>query len=181
MSQGSLEWTSSWVVPSKTTLPSLRTRNFVLSSMPSFGMGSIFAGLLVEAVSGEEEGVLQAMGDQQRRGMGDVALLDDEFDDGGGGDGVEAAGGGVVEDQVGLGDDGAGDGDAAPHASGEFGRELLDGVFELDELERFDHAVVSLFFRDAIFVEAVGDVVFNGEGVEEGGLLEDHADAARGA
>ena len=29
---------------------------------------------------------------------------------------------------------------------------------------------------DAFFVEAVGDVVFDVEGVEEGGLLEDHAD-----
>ena len=84
---------------------------------------------------GEGEGVLQAMGDEQGGGVGDVALLDDELDDGGGGDGVEAAGGGVVEDEVGVGDDGAGDGDAAAHAAGELGGEFGDGVFELDELE----------------------------------------------
>ena len=123
-----MEWTSSWVVPSKTTLPSLRTRNLVLSSMPLLGMRSILPVGGVEAVHGEGEGVLEAVGDEERGGVGDVALLDDEFDDGGGGDGVEAAGGGVVEDEVGFGDDGAGDGDAAAHASGELGGELVDGA-----------------------------------------------------
>ena len=44
-------------------------------------------------------------------------------------------------------------------------------------MEGFHDAFVSLFFRDVLFVEAIGDVVFDGEGVEEGGLLEDHADA----
>ena len=41
------------------------------------------AGLLVEAVCSQEEGVLQAVGDQQRCGVGYVALLDDQIDDGG--------------------------------------------------------------------------------------------------
>ncbi len=39
------------------------------------------AGLLVEAVRGQPEGVLQAVGDDQRRGLRDVALLDDQVDD----------------------------------------------------------------------------------------------------
>jgi len=134
--------------------------------------------LRIEAAAGEEVGVLNAMGDDERGGLGDVALFDDEVDDGGGGDGVEAAGGGVVKDEVGIGDDGAGDGDAAAHSSGEFGGELFDGVFEGDELERFDDAAVDLLLGDVIFVKAVGDVVTDGEGVEEGRLLEDHADAA---
>lgn len=126
-----------------------------------------FFGLLVEAAAGEEVCVLNAMGDDERGGLGDVALFDDEVDDGGGGDGIEAAGGGVVEDEVGIGDDGAGDGDAATHSAGEFGGELLDCVFERYELERFDDAAVDLLFGDVIFVEAVGDVVADGEGVEE--------------
>lgn len=42
------------------------------------------------AVRGEHEGVLQAVRDQERGGVGGIALLDDEFDDGGGGDGIEA-------------------------------------------------------------------------------------------
>lgn len=41
------------------------------------------SGLLVEAVSGEEEGILQAMSNDQRCGVGNVALLDDEIDDSG--------------------------------------------------------------------------------------------------
>lgn len=41
------------------------------------------SGLLVKAVSGEEEGVLQAMGDDQRCCVSDVALLDDKINDGG--------------------------------------------------------------------------------------------------
>ena len=134
--------------------------------------------LRIEAAAGEEVGVLNAMSDDERSSLGDVALFDDEVDDGGGGDGVEAAGGGVVEDEIGMGDDGAGDGDAAAHSSGEFGRDLIDGVFEGDELERFDDAAVDLLLGDVIFVKAVGDVVTDGEGVEEGRLLEDHADAA---
>jgi hypothetical protein len=137
-----------------------------------------FAGFFVEAASGEEVCVLDAVGDDEGGGLGDVALLDDEVDDGGGGDGIKAAGGGVVEDEVGVGDDGAGDGDAATHTAGELGGKLLEGVFEFDEAEGFDDAGVHLFFGGAVFVEAVGDVVADGEGVEEGGLLKDHADAA---
>ena len=135
------------------------------------------AGGGVEAVHGEGEGVLQAVGDEERGGVGGVALLDDEVDDGGGGDWVEAAGGGVVEDEVGFGDDGAGDGDAAAHASGELGGELVDGVGELDELEDLFDAGAGLRFGDVVLVEAVGYVVFDRERIEEGGLLEDHADA----
>ena len=41
------------------------------------------SGLLIESVSGEEKGVLQAMGDDQGGCVGDVPLLDDEIDDGG--------------------------------------------------------------------------------------------------
>jgi hypothetical protein len=131
----------------------------------------------VEAVHGEGEGVLEAVGDEERGSVGCIALLDDEVDDGGGGDGIEAAGGGVVQDEVGLGDDGAGDGDAATHAAGELGWELVDGLGELDELEDLFGAGASFGLGDVLFFQAVGDVVFDGERVEEGGLLEDHADA----
>ena len=37
----------------------------------------------VPAVRGQGEGVLQAVRDEQRSGAGDVALLDDQLDDGG--------------------------------------------------------------------------------------------------
>ena len=44
-------------------------------------------------------------------------------------------------------------------------------------LKGLDDALVGLFFGDLLFVEAVGHVVFDGEGVEERGFLKDHADA----
>src|ERR1700687_2371662 len=40
-----------------------------------------FSCLRVEMVSGQKEGVLQAVGDQQRCGVADVALLDNKVDD----------------------------------------------------------------------------------------------------
>jgi len=49
-------------------------------------------------------------------------------------------------------------------------------LLELDELQRFDDARVGLLFRDVLLVQAVGDVVLDGEGVEESGLLKDHPD-----
>ena len=136
-----------------------------------------FSSLLVEAVSSEEEGVLQAVCDQERGGVGYVALLDDKVDDCGRGYGVEAAGGRVVKDEIRLGDDGTSDGDAASHAAGELWGEFCDGVFELYESEYFDDPVVSLFFGNPIFVEAIGHVVLHGEGIKESGLLKDHADS----
>ena len=133
-------------------------------------------GGLVEAVRGEGKGVLQTVRDEQRGGAGDVTLLDDEFDDGGGGDGVQAAGGAVVEQELGAGDDGARDRNAAAHAAGELGGELVDGFFEFDEVKGFDDAFVGFFFGHLFFVKPVRDVVFDAEGVEEGAFLEDHAD-----
>jgi hypothetical protein len=134
------------------------------------------SGLLIETVSGQEEGVLQAMRDYQRRCVADVALFDDEIDDGGRCDGIESTGGGVVKDEVRLGDDGAGDGDAASHSAGELGRKLRDRLLEFNESEGLDDSLVCLFFGDVLFVEAIGHVVFYGEGIEECRLLKDHAD-----
>src|SRR5277367_1485410 len=47
------------------------------------GDGFDLSGLLVEAVSGQEKGVLKAVSDHERCRVGDVALLDDKIDDGG--------------------------------------------------------------------------------------------------
>lgn len=53
-----------------------------------FGDGLHAVGGGVIAVGGEDEGVLEAVGDDEGGGVLDVALLHDELDDGGGGDGV---------------------------------------------------------------------------------------------
>jgi hypothetical protein len=98
----------------------------------------------IEAVGAEGESVLQAVGDEDGRGAVDVALLHDQLDDGGGGDGVEAAGGRVVEHELGLMDEGAGDGDATPHAAGEAAGKEREGLVELDKFERLvDAASIS--------------------------------------
>ena len=132
---------------------------------------------LVEAVGGHHKCILQPVRHQQGAGVEDVALLDHQLDDGGRGDGVEAAGGRVVEQQVRLGDDGAGDGHAAAHASGELRGVLVDGVIELDEAQHLENAAVDLLGRDVLFDQPVGDVVADGHRVEERAFLEDHADA----
>ena len=75
------------------------------------------AGVFTEAVTSEQECVLQAMSHEDGAGSGDVPLLDDQIDDRRGCDGVEAAGRRIVQNQFRLSDDGAGDGNTAPHAS----------------------------------------------------------------
>ena len=109
--------------------------------------------------------------------MVDVALLDDELNDGGGGDGVEAAGGRVVEQQIGMIDEGAGDGDAALHASGEAGGKEGEGLLEADEGEGFVDAGVDFVVGDEFLNQLIADIVADGEGVKESAFLEDHADA----
>jgi len=84
----------------------------------AFGEGDHVAEGGVEVVAAEGEGVLEAVGYEQGGYAEEVALLHDQLNDGGGGDGIEAAGGRVVEDELGLVDEGAGDGDAALHAAG---------------------------------------------------------------
>jgi len=65
--------------------PSLSMRNFMPGSMPWSGPSLGIATSLWRRRSDgcEGEGILQAMGDQQRCAVGDVALLHDQLDDGG--------------------------------------------------------------------------------------------------
>jgi hypothetical protein len=107
----------------------------------------------------------------------DVALLDDQFDDGGGGEGVEAAGGRVVEQQLGLADEGAGDGHAAAHSAGEAGREEVEGLLQLDKAQGIADAAVDFVVGNPLLNQLVGHVVADGERVEERALLKDHAGA----
>jgi len=55
---------------------------------------------------------------------------------------------------------------------------LIERVLELDESQDFSDALIHLGFIDAIFSEAVGDVVGNRHGIEESAFLEDEADLA---
>ena len=111
---------------------------------------------------GQGEAVLEAMGGEQRGNTVDIAEAEDEADDGLRGDGVEAGGRGIVEDDGRTSDEGAGDGDSAPHPAGEFGRKRVDGVGELDEAEDFFNERLDFLIAKAIFVETVGDVLTDG-------------------
>ncbi len=59
----------------------------------------------------------------------------EEGEDFGGAGGVEVSGGFVGEDEVGIGDDGAGDGDALLLSAGELAGEVVEPVAEADEVE----------------------------------------------
>lgn len=94
-------------------------------------------------------------------------------------DGIDHGGGLVVEDALGLGGEGTGDGDGAAVAGGEVGGEVVFVVGEVDHIEEpaDDLPAVGLV---VIFAELEGeeDVLADGEGIEEGAALEDHGDFA---
>src|SRR5258707_3862731 len=127
---------------------------------------------------GKSEAVLEAMGGEQGGDAIDVAKTKDEADDGLRGDRVETGGRRIVEDDGRASDERAGDGDAAAHATGEFGRKRVNGVGEFDEMEDFFYARLDFIFVDAVFVKAVGNIFADGQGVEEGAFLKDEADLA---
>jgi hypothetical protein len=130
---------------------------------------------------GESKAILEAMGGEQGGDAVDVAQAEDETDDGLRSDGVKAGGRRIVEHDGRTGDQGAGDRDAATHAAGEFGGKQVAGVAKFDEAEDFFDARSDLVFVETIFLETVGDVFTDCEGVEEGTFLEDKADLAAGS
>src|ERR1700722_10509705 len=118
---------------------------------------AIFGGL--ETMAAHGECILQTMGDEHGRRVIDVALFDDQFNDGGGGDGVETAGGGIVKKQLGVVDECACDGDAAPHATGEASGIKAEALLEPYESQRLAHAHVDFIVGDSFLNELVGEVV----------------------
>jgi hypothetical protein len=127
---------------------------------------------------GEGEAVLEAMRGEQGGDAIDIAKAKDEADDGLRGDGVEARGRRIVENDGRAADESARDGDAAAHATGEFGRKRVGGLGEFDETEDFFYARLDFLFVHAVFVEAIGDVFAHSKGVEERAFLKDEADLA---
>src|SRR5690349_10144896 len=105
---------------------------------------------------GQGEAVLEAMGGEKSGDPVNIAEAEDEADDGLRSDGIEAGGGRVVENDGGTGDKGTGDGDATPHAAGEFGRQQIEGVSQLHEAEDFANARLDFVRVNTIFVKAIG-------------------------
>jgi hypothetical protein len=107
-----------------------------------------------------------------------VAQAHDESDDRLRSDGVESCGGRIVEHDRRPIDQSAGDGDAAAHATGKFGREFIDGVFHLYEAERFADVQFDLIFGHVFFAKTEGYVVGDVERIEERAFLKYEADVA---
>jgi hypothetical protein len=92
--------------------------------------------------------------------------------------GVEFAGRFIVEEELGIGDEGAGDGGAFFHAAGEFAWVAVFVVLEVDEFEFLADDFGDFGGRlEAMFAEVEADVFADGEGPEECAGLEDHGHA----
>ena len=83
----------------------------------------------------------------------------------------------VVEHDLGFADQGPRQRHAPLHAARQFGRSLVDRVFQTDESEAFAHALLDFLFVCSHFVESVRDVFADGQRIEESGFLKHHADS----
>jgi hypothetical protein len=99
-----------------------------------------------------------------------------KFEDVFGALGVEVAGRFVGEDEVGVGDDGAGDGDALFLAAGELAGEVVHAVFEANEFEGGGGVFFALLAGEGGELEGEFDVFEGGENGDEVEGLEDEAE-----
>ena len=121
------------------------------------------------------------MGDEERSHAGAAVQAQDLLADDDGGEGVQLAGGFIIEDELGLDDEGAGDGGAFFHAAGEFGGRLVDGVGEADIRQFLPHDGADLLRRfQPVFAEVEAHVFADGQGAQEGAGLEDEGHAVFG-
>ena len=106
--------------------------------------------------------------------------VEEEIDDGGATVRVQVAGGFVGEDDAGIIDEGAGDGDALLFAAAELGGEVVEAVGKAHAFEEGDGGIPAFGFSDEGGEE---DVLESGEFGEEKVGLEDeaHAGIAQGA
>ena len=127
-------------------------------------------------LEGEFGGDGRGMGDDDEDALHILLQVGEEAEDVPGGGFVEVTGGFVAEEEFGVADEGAGDGDALFFAAGELGGEVVDAGGEADAVDEFlgadDEAVFA--FAD----EGGGEDVFqDGALGEEAMVLEDEADA----
>src|SRR5699024_3607658 len=89
--------------------------------------------------------------------------------------GIEVAGGFVGEEEVGVGDDGAGDGDALFLAAGELAGEVVEAVAQAHEVEGGRGVFAAAGAGEAGEFEGQFDVLQGGQHGDEVERLEDEA------
>lgn len=139
-----------------------------------FGGGNFVKAAVEEEADavGEAAGLEDVVGDDDDGGAPILVGLEDDVFDEADVVGVEVGGGFVEEEELGLEDEGAGEGDALGFAAGEFGGGLVGEVEEAEAVEDGgDAGGVTLMAE----LEAEVDVVADGA-AEELGFLEDHGD-----
>ncbi len=119
------------------------------------------------------EGVV---GDHEDGGGEVLVEVAEGFEELAGGFGVEGAGGFVGEDDLGIGDDGAGGGDTLFLAAGELVGVFVEDAGDVEFGGDFADAVDGFLAVDALDGEGEGDVFTGGEGVEEIKVLENEAE-----
>src|SRR5215831_4767780 len=72
-------------------------------------------------------------------------------------------------------DERAGNGHAAPHASGEASGIEAEGLLKPDKTEGLAYPNVDFFIRNFLLDQQIGDVIAHCKRVEERSFLEDHA------
>ncbi|CAE7229328.1 bsn, partial [Symbiodinium necroappetens] len=116
------------------------------------------------------------VGNHDDGGAGFFVELDEEGHDGVGGNFVEVSGRLVGDEDGGVGDDGAGDGDALLLAAGELAGEVVGAVRDTHPLQRTGDAIVALPARERVDEQGELDVLVGSEDGDEVVELEDVAD-----
>jgi hypothetical protein len=129
-----------------------------------------------EDLVGDGEGFWDIVRDDEGGEAASVSEIENLLKYGVATDGVESCGGFVEEDEFGVSDEGAGNGDAFLHASGEFGGVARGFGFEFEGGECFCDALRVLFWwNGGLSDEWEADISGNGEKIEQGVVLKDVA------
>src|ERR1700745_2131877 len=113
------------------------------------------------------ESVLKAVSHHESAGFVDIPLFHDEFDDRIRGYRIESASRRVVEQHLGLGDDGASDGYAPPHAAREFGWKHVVSSLQFHEAQHLADPALDFLSGNPLFHQTESDIFVHWHRVEE--------------
>jgi hypothetical protein len=102
----------------------------------------------------------------------------DQVAEAAGDDGIDHGGWLVVEHNLRLPGEGAGDGHGALSACREAGRQRFHHIFGAHDIDQLGNLLLDLLFAEAAaLAQRKGHVLAHAEGIEERAVLEDHGDA----